>query len=127
MEEGLGHLGSQRKTFQAVGSPPYALGATTEDGPRGGMSSDGWRFRVESVALRYAFGVICLTVTNAGALAVVFMVLLLLCALVVCTPYAVWVIYSMFKRRWRRVGLQLAIPGVILLMLAGAGAVWYSL
>ena len=48
-------------------------------------------------------------------------------ALLASIAYAIWVIYSMFKRRWRRVGLQLAIPGVILLALAGAGAVWYSL
>lgn len=47
--------------------------------------------------------------------------------LLACIPYAAWVIYSMFKRRWRRVGLQLAIPGVILFLIAGAGAVWYSL
>jgi hypothetical protein len=60
---------------------------------------------------------------------VTFVVLLgvLQLALLACVPYAIWVIYSMFKRRWRRVGLQLAIPGVILLALAGAGAVWYSL
>ena len=60
---------------------------------------------------------------------VTFVVLLgiLQLALLACIPYAIWVIYSMFKRRWRRVGLQLAIPGVILLALAGAGALWYSL
>ena len=68
LEEGLGHLGSQRETFQAIGSPPYALGATTEDGPCSGMSSDGRSFSVESVALRYAFGIIGLTVANAVAL-----------------------------------------------------------
>lgn len=48
-------------------------------------------------------------------------------ALLASIPYAIWVINSMFKRRWRRVGLQLAIPGVILLALVAAGAVWYSL
>ena len=60
---------------------------------------------------------------------VTFVVLLgiLQLALLACIPYAIWVIYSMFKRRWRRVGVQLAIPGVILLALVGAGAVWYSL
>ena len=55
------------------------------------------------------------------------LVVISLVASLALIPYALWVIYSMFKRRWRRVGLQLAIPGVILLALAGAGAVWYSL
>lgn len=45
-------------------------------------------------------------------------------ALLAFIPYAIWVIYSAFERRWQRVGIQLAILCAVVMGLAGA---WYFL
>ena len=36
-----------------------------------------------------------------------------------CIPYGIWIIYSLFKKRWKRVVLQIAVPIVIYALLLG--------
>ena len=36
-----------------------------------------------------------------------------------CIPYGVWIIYSLFKKQWKRVGFQIAIPVTVYACLAG--------
>ncbi len=36
-----------------------------------------------------------------------------------CIPYGIWIIYSMFKKKWKRVGLQIAIPVAVYACFAG--------
>lgn len=51
---------------------------------------------------------------------VTFIVVLL--TILGCLPYAIWVIYSLFKKRWKRVGLQIVIPLAIYAVLFSADA-----
>ena len=46
----------------------------------------------------------------------------LLITILGCIPYGFWIIYSLFKRRWKRVGLQVAIPVAFYACLAGVSA-----
>jgi hypothetical protein len=46
-----------------------------------------------------------------------------LVALVGCIPYGIWIIYTVFKKRWKRVGIQIAIPVLALLVLWAASPV----
>jgi len=41
-------------------------------------------------------------------------------------PYGIWIIYSIFKKKWKRVGLQIAIPVIIYASLAGIAALTNS-
>jgi hypothetical protein len=41
----------------------------------------------------------------------------LLVALVGCIPYGIWIIYTAFKKRWKRVGIQIAVPVLVFLVL----------
>jgi len=54
----------------------------------------------------------------------IVLLLISLVALLAFIPYAIWVIISAFKMRWRRVGIQLAILCTVVMGLAGA---WYFL
>jgi hypothetical protein len=36
-----------------------------------------------------------------------------------CIPYGIWMIYSMFKKKWKRLGFQIAIPVAVYAGLAG--------
>lgn len=37
-------------------------------------------------------------------------------------PYEIWIAYTDFKRRWKRVGIQIGIPVVVYSILLGASA-----
>jgi len=52
------------------------------------------------------------------------LVVISLVALLALIPYAIWVIYSIFKRRWRRVGIQCGILCAVVIGLAGAWRVF---
>ena len=39
-----------------------------------------------------------------------------------CIPYGIWIIYSMFKKKWKRVGFQIAIPVAVYACLGGVSA-----
>lgn len=48
--------------------------------------------------------------------------IVLLITILGCIPYGIWILYSLYKRRWRRVGLQITIPVVVYASLAGIAA-----
>jgi len=48
--------------------------------------------------------------------------IVLLITILGCIPYGIWVIYSMFKKKWKRVGFQIAIPVGVYACLAGVSA-----
>lgn len=48
--------------------------------------------------------------------------IVLLVTILGCIPYGIWIIYSMFKKKWKRVGFQIAIPVVVYACLAGVSA-----
>ncbi len=43
-------------------------------------------------------------------------------AILGCVPYGIWIIYSLFKKRWKSVALQITIPVAILTGLVGVSA-----
>ena len=43
-----------------------------------------------------------------------------------CIPYGIWIIYSLIKKRWRRVVIQVAIPVAVYAFLAGISALCSS-
>ena len=45
--------------------------------------------------------------------------ILLLITILGCIPYGIWIIYSIFKKKWKRVGFQIAIPVAVYVVLAG--------
>lgn len=55
------------------------------------------------------------TLTAIGAI-------VLLITILGCIPYGIWIIYSLFKKKWRRVGFQVGIPVAVYACLAGASA-----
>jgi len=52
--------------------------------------------------------------------------IVLLITVLGCIPYGIWVIYSSFKRKWKRVALQVAIPLAVYATLAGISALCSS-
>ena len=50
----------------------------------------------------------------------------LLVVILGCIPYGIWIIYSMVKKRWKRVVIRIAVPGVWLLCLWGVSAICAS-
>ena len=48
--------------------------------------------------------------------------IVLLITILGCIPYGIWIIYSMFKKKWKRVGFQIAIPVAVYACLAGISA-----
>lgn len=48
--------------------------------------------------------------------------IVLLITILGCIPYGIWIIYSLFKKKWKRVGFQIAIPVAVYACLAGASA-----
>lgn len=48
--------------------------------------------------------------------------IVLLITILGCIPYGIWIIYSLFKRKWRRVGFQIGIPVAVYGCLAGLSA-----
>lgn len=46
--------------------------------------------------------------------------IVLLITILGCIPYGIWLIYSLFKKKWKLVGFQIAIPVVVYACLAGA-------
>jgi hypothetical protein len=49
--------------------------------------------------------------------------IVLLITILGCIPYGIWLIYSLAKRKWKRVGFQIAIPLAVYACLAGASAI----
>ena len=45
--------------------------------------------------------------------------IVLLITILGCIPYGIWIIYSLFKKKWKRVGFQIAIPVAVYACLAG--------
>jgi hypothetical protein len=43
-----------------------------------------------------------------------------------CIPYAIWIIRTAIKKRWKKVGIQFAIPTAFFALLAGATAIAQS-
>jgi hypothetical protein len=43
-----------------------------------------------------------------------------------CVPYGIWIIYSLFKKRWQRVAIQVTIPVAVYVCLAGISALCSS-
>lgn len=45
--------------------------------------------------------------------------IVLLITILGCIPYGIWIIYSLFKKKWKRVGFQIAIPVAVYACLVG--------
>jgi len=48
--------------------------------------------------------------------------IVLLITILGCIPYGIWIIYSMVKKKWKRVSLQILIPVLVYASLAGVSA-----
>ena len=48
--------------------------------------------------------------------------IVLLITILGCIPYGIWIIFSLFKKKWKRVGFQIAIPVAVYACLAGVSA-----
>jgi hypothetical protein len=52
--------------------------------------------------------------------------IVLLITILGCIPYGIWIIYSLFKKRWKRVAIQVSIPIAVYACLAGISALCSS-
>lgn len=48
--------------------------------------------------------------------------IVLLITILGCIPYGIWIVYSMIKKKWKRVGIQIGIPVAVYAMLIGASS-----